>query len=1159
MTMTQLLLADVLRATPQFARSVNVERDSRVSDLKGYLPTQRAIDVLWRFTAALTDASITRAWSVTGPYGSGKSSLALLLDCLTGPADEKVRDDALALVSSVDEILASKVRAALDATSGADGFLRATVTAQREPIERTIVRAVATALGRFKGALPRRAALVKEAKKLLAAPLLSVREVADFVEAAAALAPILLVIDEFGKNLEFLADRPADADLFVLQEIVERSSGSSRSPVFLVTLQHLAFEDYAASATQSQRREWAKIQGRFEDVPFGDSPAEVIQLVARVFQRVDGTDTLVLAGIDQWAEAQYTVVEQLGLGDRLTGPELLSACYPLHPLALTVLPELCSRYGQRERTLFSFLARPEPYSVASFLEEQVISRGHVPVVGVERVFDYFVGTSGTIIATADGASRWVEIDSRIKETQGLSDEETRVMKVAGVLNLVSRGGTVRASRDALAYAAPDLDIDAILKTLQARGLLVYRGFADEFRVWQGTDFDLQSAINDAHRRHASVPLARVCERALPLSPLVAARHSQDKGVLRFFDRTYADASGLSRLPSSDADGVLLYMLDDTAPPQVSAAQSDSRPTILLYASDVGAVNRAARDAAAIADVLASSESLAEDWVARRELHERAALAAVRLREAFHSAFELDADGVKAVFAHGEELNRDGHRNWSAILSNVCDRLYGSAPTVRNEMIARRGLSSQAARARRDLLIAMMEHAGLEHLGIEGYGPERAMLDSILVYSGMYRRVGERWNFMAPTPDSDYLPAWQAMEAVFTAADTQRVTLDTLWRVLTAPPIGLPAGPIPVIVTAALLVHADDVAIYQDGTFQSAFGPDLIERMIKSPERFAVKHFATLGPRATVLTALAARLPPSALGRQRNATLIRVVAPLVRSARSLPDYALKTSAIDDEARAVRDALTRATEPDVLLFSALAQAVGVGAFAPGEHVTDRQAETYASRLMNALTRLEHIYPSLIDSVVNALARAFGMPAPTRLKNVRVEVTARCRGLVDKVTEPQLRSFLLAATDTYLEDQDWVENLAMNIAERPPRAWRDEDHQRFDAGLTDLLRAYRHVEILHLEHLDAHPADARARQVVVTTREGKVAESIVWLDDTSAEAVEEIIVAALRGASRIVGDRAPETLLAVLAERLMRDSALGAPDRRQPPLKEVSRRYA
>jgi energy-coupling factor transporter ATP-binding protein EcfA2 len=850
--MTKLLLADVLRPGPQFARSVNIERDARANDLKGYLPTGRALDVLRRFTAALNDASLTRAWSITGPYGSGKSAFALLLNCLVGPADERARNEALALVSSVDQALASELRTALDAATDGRGFLRAAVTAQREPIERTVVRAVATALGRFKGAGRRWAALVKEAERLLATPLLSARAVADLVEGAAAVAPVLLLVDEFGKNLEFFADRPTDADLFVLQEIVERSSGTSGSRVFVGTLQHLAFEEYVAGATLSQRREWAKVQGRFEDVPFADSPAEVLQLVARVFRRARGADPAVLAAIDRWAETQYKVVEQLGLSDRLPSPGFLAACYPLHPLALAVLPELCSRYGQRERTLFSFLARPEPHSVASFLEEQAVSPRHLPVVGIEQVFDYFLATSGTIVTTADGASRWVEIDSRIRETQGLSDEETRLMKIAGVLNLVSRGGTVRASREALAYAAADLDVGPILETLQARGLLVHRGFADEFRIWQGTDFDMHGAIEEARRHLASEPLARVFERALPLPPMVAARHSQDKGILRFFDRTYADGFGLGRTPSADADGVLLYVLDDTPSSQIFERLNDSRPTILVYATEVGLVAGAAKDAAAVADVLASDGSLAGDWVARRELHERSALATERFRQAFDATFALDADGIEVVLAGGSAIDRRRRRTWSALLSDVCDEVYHSAPTVRNEMIARRQLSSQAARARRDLLVAMIEQAGTDHLGIDGYGPERAMLDAVLVHSGMYRLTDNGWEFAPPKSESDYMPAWRVIETFFAAADRTPVAFDALWQALQSRPIGLPEGPIPVLVTAALLVHADDVAIYQDGTFQPLFGAELIERMVRTPERFAVKHFGTRGPRARVL-------------------------------------------------------------------------------------------------------------------------------------------------------------------------------------------------------------------------------------------------------------------------------------------------------------------
>ena len=87
-------------------------------------------------------------------------------------------------------------------------------------------------------------------------------------------APVLLCLDEFGKALEWFSEhRSRNGDLYVLQQLIEQSENRKRKPLALVTLQHLAFDDYAADSAALRQREWAKIQGRFRDFPFSD-PAE---------------------------------------------------------------------------------------------------------------------------------------------------------------------------------------------------------------------------------------------------------------------------------------------------------------------------------------------------------------------------------------------------------------------------------------------------------------------------------------------------------------------------------------------------------------------------------------------------------------------------------------------------------------------------------------------------------------------------------------------------------------------------------------------------------------------------------------------------------------------------------------------------------------------
>ena len=107
---------------------------------------------------------------------------------------------------------------------------------------------------------------------------------ADLLEVARCLAedaPLLLIIDEFGKNLEAISDG-SDADPYLLQQLAEAGQGAGL-PIFALTLQHLSFEDYLTSTDGPQRREWAKVQGRFEDVAYIESAAQTRALIGTVF------------------------------------------------------------------------------------------------------------------------------------------------------------------------------------------------------------------------------------------------------------------------------------------------------------------------------------------------------------------------------------------------------------------------------------------------------------------------------------------------------------------------------------------------------------------------------------------------------------------------------------------------------------------------------------------------------------------------------------------------------------------------------------------------------------------------------------------------------------------------------------------------------------
>ena len=79
-------LSELISVAPRYARSVNLERDG-FSDaaIEGYIVTATAEEFLLRFGRALAGAGGHRSWTLTGPYGAGKSSFALFLANLFTP------------------------------------------------------------------------------------------------------------------------------------------------------------------------------------------------------------------------------------------------------------------------------------------------------------------------------------------------------------------------------------------------------------------------------------------------------------------------------------------------------------------------------------------------------------------------------------------------------------------------------------------------------------------------------------------------------------------------------------------------------------------------------------------------------------------------------------------------------------------------------------------------------------------------------------------------------------------------------------------------------------------------------------------------------------------------------------------------------------------
>ena len=542
--------------------------------------------------------------------------------------------------------------------------------------------------------------------------------------------------------------------------------------------------------------------------------------------------------------------------------------------------------------------------------------------------------------------------------------------------------------------------------MKADGLITYRDFADEYRIWQGSDYDLEGAVTVARSACRGRSLANLLNEAAPLDPAVAGRHSQRTGVLRIFEQRFSDLEGddlTSDRMADSWDGCVLYATSEELP-SPSEQDGGRKPVMVVLPDALEGVREVAVEAAALRMALSSAEAGKADWVARRELIERAADADKALRRRIASTWNA-ADSTWHLVGRYKEL--PAQEGVSATLSRVADLAYPSTPRVANEMIARRELTSQGAKARRMLLEAFLENPSLERFGIEGYGPERAIYEAVYRATGLHRLDKEsgRWIIAEPTA-KNWGKVWSQIKMGLEEAKTGRITLPEIADRLKRPPIGLKDGILPILLVTALTAYADEVALYEHGSLVLGLDDAVVERLARNPGHFAVKNNGSgTGARRLVVTTIADRL--GITSNQGQPTFLHVARALYRELHSLPPFTQQTRRyVSSEAAAVRQAFKTAAEPDSLIFETLPALLGCAAFPSGARAARKDADAFARELARVITELRGAYRSLLAEIWQHLAEAtavWGEP-----DQVRTLLTAQATSLQGRVLEPRLSAF-------------------------------------------------------------------------------------------------------------------------------------------------------
>ena len=259
-----------------FQRSARIDNKISKEFLDNFVFHDTSKKVLNQISSSLLNSNQS-GFTLTGPYGTGKSSLALFLKALIAK-DASIKKQAEQIANFNNKHLFARVF-----LNKKKWFTLNVIGSKKDPIESIAEQIDETIKEQWiTRGIP--APLKTKTKKTVAGVIKSLN---NFIkELNKKDHGLILIVDEMGKFLDYASSVGSDLNLF--QEIAENFSNSRLNkegePIFIGIL-HQPFEEYASSLGRSIQEDWQKIQGRFEDIPFSINTEETAHLIAKAIKQ----------------------------------------------------------------------------------------------------------------------------------------------------------------------------------------------------------------------------------------------------------------------------------------------------------------------------------------------------------------------------------------------------------------------------------------------------------------------------------------------------------------------------------------------------------------------------------------------------------------------------------------------------------------------------------------------------------------------------------------------------------------------------------------------------------------------------------------------------------------------------------------------------------
>ncbi len=910
---------------------------------------------------------------------------------------------------------------------------------------------------------------------------------------------LIIVVDEFGKVLEHAANNNPEKELYFLQKLSEFVNVPSRNIILLTTL-HQNFGSYAYKLNEIQRNEWLKVKGRFQEIVFAEPVEQLLYLTTKQLSgqqhisRSENTSMSLLYELGQRSKILSSTFN-------LKTTELL---YPLDPISAVCFTLAVQRYGQNERSLFSFLTAKGHDSLGEFKATPSLT------YNVAKVYDYLTYHFYSAINEKNADSTgWRALSVAIERIEGSNRESSvisdclMVIKTIGLINMFFNG-IVLNDDFLINYGENALGIDNvenIIKILLSDKIIRFASYKSQYILFEGTNLDIE---NELFKAASIVPTPQLSvEEIAPYikqKATVATASYYRTGTPRYFEYRVSNEPTIIEA-TGDIDGFihLVFPLSEIENDvKETSASKATGASIYGYFKNTAAITKHLHEIKKLQHVI--DNVAIDDRIAKAELDKQKNYETLLLNEAINLSLTDGANSVSWYFK-GEIVAIKSIRDFNKLLSHICDVIYNQTPIIRNELFNRQKLSSAISLARVNLLDAMLNNPDKESFGIDGFPPEKTVYFTLFRESGIHRLNNNgQWVLGAPT-NPELQSLWNASIKFINSSIDKPRKLSELTKILKTAPYKLKQGVIDFWIPIFLFINQQDFALYNGSSFVLNINKEVFELIQKRVNDFSVKAFKVAGVKLEFFKRYRQFLKKDDSVGVSSESLLETVKPFFHFYRGLNSYAKRTRKFDSVYTAkFRDVLSNAQDPAKTFFEDLPAALGYKDLNSEDFITQ-----YLDLIKNAVRELNSCYDNFIDRIEEKIVTHLGVPYNYEAYKDILE--SRYESIDPRILTPKTRAFLdrvMAPSET---KREFIEKLAIVITDKRLDETKDNDEPLLIHQILHMLSELERYSAIS-EIQDSND-DAEAFNFELASNLGKFSKSQTYrLPKNKAKRAEEVV---------------------------------------------------